>query len=256
MTAFDLRAVNSATKYPSIPTYHSLDASNGVLVEKPWNFEGASSVIVTEKIDGTNTRIVTLPGGDYIIGSREELLTFKGDRIPNPMLGIVDAVRDIAEKLTPVPASLPLLGVYYGEVYGGKLPKARDYSGDGKVGFRLFDVAFIPTDILDLPVQRIATWRQNWGQQFVLWSELLEIEAKEGLTLVPPLANLEPSELPVSIEDTYTFLKEYAPATRALLDELGRGRSEGVVFRSRDRYTITKARFSDYERTLRKRGAT
>lgn len=251
----DLRAINSATKYPSIPTYHTLNPRNGTLTDSTVYFERGNGVVLTEKIDGTNTRIITLPGGQYLIGSREELLTHRGDVVHNPMLGIVDAVRDIAEGLTPMPADVPFLGVYYGEVYGGKLPMARDYTSTGATGFRLFDVAFIPTEVLGWSVERIASWRQHGGQQFVPWLELLETEVKEDLTLVPVLANVSPSELPVTIEDTYTWLKEYTPATRALLDKDARGESEGIVLRSQNRGTIAKARFSDYERTLRKREA-
>ncbi|MCU1617221.1 MAG: hypothetical protein JWO98_4761, partial [Frankiales bacterium] len=55
----DLAALNSATKYPSIPTYHELDPKNGGLLEIPTAFEG--DVVLTEKVDGTNGRIVLLP---------------------------------------------------------------------------------------------------------------------------------------------------------------------------------------------------
>ncbi|MFI7515873.1 hypothetical protein ACIBVK_20520 [Micromonospora echinofusca] len=57
-------------------------------------------VTLTEKVDGTNARIVGLPGGAYLIGSREELLYARGDLIGNPALGIVDALRDVAERLS------------------------------------------------------------------------------------------------------------------------------------------------------------
>lgn len=80
--AFDVRAVdlgglNSLTKYPSIPTYHSLDPSNGNLLDDRVGF--TAPVIGTEKIDGTNARIISLPDGSYLLGSREELLYAKGD---------------------------------------------------------------------------------------------------------------------------------------------------------------------------------
>ena len=54
MTSFDIRAVNlkalnSLTKYPSIPTYHKLDPRNGSLTDEAVPFTGP--VIGTEKID-------------------------------------------------------------------------------------------------------------------------------------------------------------------------------------------------------------
>jgi hypothetical protein len=89
MTTFDVRTVdldvlNSVTKYPSIPTYHALDPSNGGLLEEPVEYTG--QVIGSEKIDGCNGRIVSLPDHTYLIGSREELLYAKGDLIGNPIV--------------------------------------------------------------------------------------------------------------------------------------------------------------------------
>src|SRR5687767_1954189 len=86
----DLKAINSMTKYPSIPTYHALDPRDGSLLEETIPFSGM--VIGTEKIDGTNSRIILLPDGTYLLGSREELLYARGDLIGNPALGIVDAL--------------------------------------------------------------------------------------------------------------------------------------------------------------------
>lgn len=63
-----LRAVNSMTKYPSIPTYHALDTKNGCLLGETVPLAGP--VILTEKVDGTNARIIALPDGSWIIGSR------------------------------------------------------------------------------------------------------------------------------------------------------------------------------------------
>ncbi len=70
------------TKYPSIPTYHALDPRNGGLLDETVPFTG--TVLATEKVDGTNARIVQLPDGGYLLGSREELLYAKGDLIGNP----------------------------------------------------------------------------------------------------------------------------------------------------------------------------
>lgn len=89
----DLNKLNSMTKYPSIPTYHTL-GNKGVLLEETVRFEG--EVVLTEKVDGTN-RIILLPDGNFVLGSREELLFAKGDLIGNPALGIVDALKSVAD---------------------------------------------------------------------------------------------------------------------------------------------------------------
>lgn len=67
------------------------------MLEECIEFNGP--VTLTEKVDGTNSRIIVLPDGSYLIGSREELLYARGDLIGNPALGIVDALRDVAENL-------------------------------------------------------------------------------------------------------------------------------------------------------------
>jgi hypothetical protein len=54
----DLTALNSLTKYPSIPTYHTLDSGNGGLLDETVPFSG--EVIGSEKVDGTNSRIISL----------------------------------------------------------------------------------------------------------------------------------------------------------------------------------------------------
>src|ERR1043165_1712275 len=91
-----LAAVNSMTKYPSIPTYHALDPRNGNLTDETVPFNGP--VFGTEKIDGANARIILLSDDTYLLGSREELLYAKGDLIENPSQGIVTALKPVAEK--------------------------------------------------------------------------------------------------------------------------------------------------------------
>ena len=49
----DLRKLNSITKYPSIPTYHKI-GEKGVLEDEVVSF-GSDKIILTEKVDGTNT---------------------------------------------------------------------------------------------------------------------------------------------------------------------------------------------------------
>lgn len=100
----DLSKLNSMTKYPSIPTYHTL-GEKGALLEETVPFEG--EIVLTEKVDGTNSRIILLPDGTFILGSREELLFAKGDLIGNPALGIVEALKAVASTL-PQPIE-PLL---------------------------------------------------------------------------------------------------------------------------------------------------
>ncbi|NUT31667.1 MAG: hypothetical protein HOV79_01200 [Hamadaea sp.] len=241
------------TKYPSIPTYHSLDPRNGGLLEETVPFTG--TVVGTEKVDGTNSRIILLPDGTYLLGSREELLYAQGDLIGNPALGIVDALRPVADSLPLVDGDR--IVVHFLEVYGGKVTAAsKQYTGGKSVGHRLFDVAVIDGhhDMADWDSQRIAAWRDGGGQGFVDEPALRGTAAGAGLELTPRLFEIDAAGLPTDIAGTKAFLDEWMPATLAALDGEAAGRPEGIVLRSPDRTSIAKARFQDYERTLKRRG--
>jgi hypothetical protein len=257
MTPFDIRAVNlkalnSLTKYPSIPTYHQLDPRNGGLTDEAIPFTG--QVIGTEKVDGTNSRLIMLPGGGYLLGSREELLYARGDLIGNPALGIVEHLKPVAEGLTPLTEGDPIT-VFYLETYGGKIGgQAKNYSASGTVGRRLFDVAYLdPGEQLEWPAERISSWRDNGGQSFADEAALTAEAAKAGLSLTPRLFTLDSADLPTGIEGVHAFLGSRLPGTLVALDESAKGAAEGIVLRTADRSVIAKARFQDYERTLKRR---
>ena len=253
--AIDLKALNSATKYPSIPTYHALDPKNGSLLDETVSFSG--EVYLTEKIDGTNSRIICLPGSQYVIGSREELLYARGDLIGNPALGIVEALREVADRLADELRDPPhdSMAVHFLEVYGGKVTAAsKEYTSQRQVGYRLFDIAQVPLEVLAWPRERISAWRDGGGQ---LWTSEHTLQAytinDDCLELTPRLGTVDAGELPTGIEETRKFLGEYAAASRAALDQDAGRRAEGIVLRTVDRSAIAKARFQDYDRTIKRR---
>src|SRR6478752_4862424 len=93
----DLGKLNSMTKYPSILTYHTL-GEKGLLQERVQiPFEGR--VIGTEKVDGTNARLIFCPDESVIVGSREDLLWERRDLIGNPSMGIVEALKEPVNRL-------------------------------------------------------------------------------------------------------------------------------------------------------------
>lgn len=247
-----LAALNTATKYPSIPTHHALDPKNGSLIEdQPTTFTG--DVILTEKVDGTNGRIILFPDGDFFIGSREELLHARGDRIGNPALGIVNALEPLANRLKPRDENRQIL-VFFLEVYGHKIGgAAKQYTGQGAVGYRLFDIACILPDVLDWDRAQISTWRDNGGQRFCTEATLQRAATAESIEVTPRLATLDAGALPTGIQETRDWLAACLPATRVALDDTAGGQPEGIVLRAADRSVITKARFQDYTRTLKRR---
>ena len=259
MTTLDIRAIdlnrlNSATKYPSIPTYHQLDPRNGNLLPAIVPFHGP--VIGTEKIDGTNARMILAPGSwtgpRWIIGSREELLHAEGDLIANPAQGIAAA---LAPTANTIPCRRHDLVVAYVELYGGKIGSgAKHYTGHRGIDWRLFDIAVVPNPdvVLDWPVEKISTWRDEGGQNWLAEDDLLHAATEFKLPLAPRLFTLDSDQLPVGVAETRGFLDLRLPATRVAIDGDATGEPEGIVLRSPDRATIAKARFGDYDRTLRR----
>ena len=250
-----LGRLNSATQYPSILTYHALGERGRLTEERTADFSTVDpdDVEVSEKIDGTSARIIILPRriGGPLIGSRTELLHYTHDVIANPAQGIVDATLRAALGLRTL-VEPHLLVVVFGEVYGGKTSSgAKNYSTTGNVGFRLFDVATVPLEVLGWERDRIASWRDSGGQSFARTDVLAQVADEYGLDLVPLLASTEPP--PVSVADTHEWLTKALTATHAALDDSGKGYPEGVVVRTADRSLIAKIRFEDYERTAKAR---
>jgi hypothetical protein len=260
----DLDKLNTATKYPSIATFHAL-GERGRLTDEITGFDldSDATVFAREKVDGSNARII-MCGDQWIIGSREELLCADGDLIFNPSQRIVEALRPVAERMIKREAGRA--SVYYFEVYGGKVGRnGKNYTGDGSLGSRLFDVMLMDNPwfrvmLRDCERSDIAE-RRDTGAEFpghFVAQDTLEILAeRDGLHLVPNLGHFPLYSLPRTIEGTYDWLAAMLPGTRAHLDG-GHGRAEGLILRTDTpegtrRQEIRKLRFEDYARTLKHR---
>jgi hypothetical protein len=254
--------LNSATKYPSIPTYHAIDSKNGMLSEPTVDF-GDQMVQISEKIDGTNARIIVMPDGRFVIGSRENLLSCSEDWFKNPELGIVqelwDTASDLAGQLNDRD-DLDPVRVYFFEVYGGSVgANAKQYTIGKKVfGHRLFDVIEFSdaqfADVMGMEREQISSWRDRGGQPFVGWDEFLAIAQETNLVRAPILERRSRTEdLPTSLQDALHWMKEFfVGGSEAKLDPGALGRPEGLVLKSHDRKITAKLRFQDYENTLRR----
>ncbi|HZZ71757.1 MAG TPA: RNA ligase family protein [Pirellulales bacterium] len=248
----DLAKLNSMTKYPSILTYHTL-GDKGVLrdsIQIPFT----GRVMGTEKVDGTNSRIIFCPDGSVLLGSREDLLWERRDLIGNPAMGIIDILRDTVHRLAPAVCQPGRIAAYFVESYGRNIGAgAKNYSRHGAAGFRLFDLLIVDNyeELLDWPAARIALWRDQGGQRYVDADQLQSIATEIGFQTVPALFEFDARQLPTQIDETYQFLLSFAQS-RCKLDEQADGVPEGVVVRSADRSQIAKLRREDYERTLKR----
>lgn len=259
----DLHKINSLTKYPSILTYHQLGEKgrlNEALTE-PAEFGAAEHLYVYEKVDGENSRIILLsqPSGeiDYLIGSREELLYAKGDRIGNPYGNIAEFLRPVAERIIAGLAQSDsrewALTVLYQESYGGKTKASRHYSDNKTQNYRVFDVFSLDREQLDamlaLPQDQIASWRDRGKQPFYDESAKKTLLDTLNLQAAPLLDQIDRGEFPVSFADTFAYMQRFEQTQVGM--EVA-GRAEGLIVRTVDRSWIRKIRFEDYERTFRK----
>lgn len=256
-----LRKLNSITKYPSILTYHNL-GPRGSLVDslvEDKNFNN-QTVYITEKIDGTNSRIIfsTNEKGtveDYIIGSREDFLFAYKDRIINPALGIVKNMKTIADTIMLLgEGKLQKNSIYclYGETYGGKINGAKQYSAIGNYGVRVFDYFILTHEevekLLDMSLDHISTWRENGGQPFADVEKLESFCNEYNLDRVPYIKVVSGNEIPNTLQEVWDWMQIFEKSN-ACLDVSGNGSAEGVVVRLKDRSLIRKIRFEDYMRT-------
>lgn len=250
-----LEKLNSLTQYPSIPTYHAMGDRGRLTDEVQVDFSNEPVVLVTEKIDGTNARVVFCEEGHrtrILVGSRTEWLTSIGDLIANPAMGIVDATTAFCVDILMRQRAMPhYLTVVYGEAYGGNIGKhAQRYAPRDRLAFCVFDAwAMMLTDVetmLALERAEIAAWRDAGKQPFGRGREHL------GAFGVPLTPGLRPEAPPTGLRESLEWLKAVCPdVSYARLADDVTGRPEGVVVRTPDRSKIAKLRFEDYERTLR-----
>lgn len=256
----NLDKINSMTKYPEIPTRHvmvekgmlSTDVGVGLTPDKFYQ--------ATEKVDGTNTRMVFIKSRyecDYLIGSREEILYAKGDRVHNMQMEIVPNLKKMAESIANQLVDEDACnGLYtiWGELYGGKMPAAKQYTKDKTVyAYRCFDMMYLDPveyiNVMKMPVEEISSWRRHGKQPFYSLAKLSQFRANYNIPGVPVVGMVFGRNVPTGIEDSYKFLANFR-TTLAGIDFMGN--SEGIVLRAMDgtHTEIVKMRFEDYEKTL------
>ncbi|RDJ35526.1 MAG: hypothetical protein DWQ19_11965 [Crenarchaeota archaeon] len=251
-TKDQLQKINSLTKYPSISTYHVLGQKGRLTNDLSFEFEG--TVYATEKVDGTNARIIFMPDGKVIVGSREDLLWEFNDLIENNTMNIVNTVKKHIHRQVFLDATKndhPSIFVLYGEVYGKGIGPGKNYAKEER-GFRLFDIIrhFDFKNILEMPREKISQWRDHGGQSFVHVDELKNWASVFNIEVVPPLFEGDAADLPKTHEEVNDWLLSMGD-TRCALDNDALGTPEGVVVRTADRKIIAKLRREDYRRTLR-----
>jgi len=241
--------INSLTKYPSILTLHGF-GEKGRLTDNLTTDLADETMFATEKIDGTNVRIICF-GDEYLLGSREFLLHHSDDLFFDPAQGIVEGIKDLGVK---IPNDLPRLTVIFGELFGGKVSSNSKQYGMEKIGFRVFDVAvYDDLSILDQPLEDISRWRERETEGGIIYGQsFLPHDVLATHSIYWDLVPTVPFQLSgTSHREILDSLKNSLPKTNVALTESAQLKPEGIILRNSDRSKIVKLRFEDYERTLR-----
>ena len=248
ISKFGKEKMNTLTKYSSILTLHKLGEKGRLTNDFTTSIQD-EKMYATEKIDGTNARIICY-GSEYLIGAREFILHHSHDLYFDNAQGIVDGLKELNIKIPKTDK----FTVIYGEFYGGKTSANSKWYGQDKNGFRVFDVAvYNDLSILEMSQPEISKWRERetengiiYGQNFLSRSEM---ETQFSDFEFVPLIEFDYDDL--SHKVVLDNLKKNLPVTNVALSESASQKSEGIVLRNESRSKIVKVRFEDYERTLR-----
>lgn len=248
ISKFGKEKINTLTKYPSILTLHQLGEKGRLKNELTTPVQG-EKLYATEKIDGTNARIICF-GNEYLVGAREFILHHSHDLYFDNAQGIVDGLKELNVKIPQTEK----FTVIYGEFYGGKTSANSKWYGQDKNGFRVFDIAvYNDLSILEMTQAEISKWREHetengiiYGQNFITRSEM---ENQFPDFQFVPLVEFDLGDM--SHKVVLENLRKFVPNTNVALSENALKKSEGVVLRTENRSKIVKVRFEDYERTLR-----
>jgi hypothetical protein len=255
---FTLAKLDTATKYPSIETYHKLGERGRLLDELNHQWPDDEIVHVSEKIDGMNGRLIFLPGRNapWIAGTRDQLVAASSDVIWDNAQGVAGA---LLGPNAPKPWMLPnyiledsYVFVTYFEVYGHKsTPHWNEYSPDGREPMiRLFDAQFFQQDWLQnfKSVEDVARSRDSDGGIWFVKDMLENLAEALNVRCVPDLWTGPGADLPKDVLNMDRFMFGLGRDTKAGVN--GSGRSEGIVLRTAGRKVIAKARRQSYDKTL------
>lgn len=187
-------------KYPKIETLFKRDEKFKVTDEiRLPEFENIKKWLITEKIDGTNIRIIYTPDNKLLIRGRTDkasIPTFLLEELQN--IFTIEKVRATLDN--PIEQGLCL----YGEGYGAKIQKGGGNYNKGN-SFRLFDV-----------------WIDGCWLE---WDKVEEFAEKLEISTVPSLGI-------VSIETAILMVKEKRYSSVAQEEGFINCEAEGIVARA------------------------
>ena len=269
---YGIDKINSITEYPSIMTYHKLGDKGSLLNElySENRFNKNEELEVTEKVDGTNMRLI-LTNSDYFVGTRANIVYAKDDRIINePSVEVV--LRDCKYLIDNFMGDRLLddkVYVIYGEVYGYNICDGNkvycSVADAAHRKFRVFDVRTYPClkleEILEKDIQEVSRFKSTNNDYWYDYDMLDAFCEQFQLERTPVRMRINESNLPTDFDKTYKWMLDNFNDSLVVIGapvegkeyNLRFGKAEGVVIRNKDRSVISKLRFEDYERTIRRR---
>ncbi len=193
-------------EYPKIETLYDRDEkTHKVILTKTRlpEFENIKRWRVTEKIDGTNIRIILLPEGSLQFRGRTD-----NAQMPAPLLAYLEAVLTLEKMQSAFPHRANSPVILFGEGYGEKIQNGGNYRKG--VAFRLFDV------VVD----------QWWLEP----ANVEDIAGKLGIQTVPALPPMD--SLPTSPADLAEILGHDGNSPTAIAEGGAGCRAEGIVART------------------------
>lgn len=213
--------INTFTKYPSILTLHKIGDRGRLLEELTTPISSTDEMFASEKIDGTNSRIICY-GDEYLIGARESILFHNHDLYYDPTQGIVDGIRDLGIN---IPSTGKLFAIY-GEFYGGKVSSNSKWYGQDKIGYRVFDVVeYNDLSILEKSLPEISRWREHETDSGIVYGQnFLQRGMYDKLFELAPQIPFELGDM--SHRTILENLKKFLPETNVALSDKASKRAE------------------------------
>ena len=130
------------------------------------------------------TGLVLLSAARQVLGSLDKI-----ERVLS-VFGMVNAVPGFGDQPKVINGCSDLFVEVFGGSVGGN---ARQYTGEKRVSFRLFDIVDVPDaeERLQLTPECIALWREGGGRSFATVTQLRELAAKLAAALGEPREQLE-----------------------------------------------------------------
>ena len=216
-------------EYHKIETLFDRDEKFGVIVGKFRNpvYDSFKTWHITEKVDGTNVRIMLSEEGKVTIGGRTDAAQMSTDLVQYLQETFTeDKMIAAFWQSNESKESIPTKAVLYGEGYGAGIRKGGSYRKDKS--FRLFDVLVSDKFWLD-------------------WNNVEDVASKLGIKTVPYLGEW-------TMEEIIAKVKEGVPSIVSVEDSGQTFTSEGIVARTieplfdrRGKRIILKLKTNDFK---------